>query len=120
MNTKDDDPVRHILVGDTHDTLLFFTNTGRVLRLTSYELRADTSRNTRGVPVVNVVALKDREKVSAIVGASNLSDKDLFLVLTTSTGRIKRVALEEYKNINRAGLITMILKNNENLVIEPY
>ncbi len=116
MNTKDDDPVRHILVGDTHDTLLFFTNTGRVLRLTSYELRADTSRNTRGVPVVNVVALKDREKVSAIVGASNLSDKDLFLVLTTSTGRIKRVALEEYKNINRAGLITMILKNNENLV----
>ena len=50
MNTKDDDPVRHILVVDSHDRLLFFTNTGRILSIKAYELRADTSRNTRGTP----------------------------------------------------------------------
>ena len=57
MTTRENDPVRHILVGDTHDTLLFFTNTGRVLSLNSYDLRADVSRTTRGVPVVNVIPL---------------------------------------------------------------
>ena len=65
MRTREDDPVRHILVGDTHDTVLFFTNTGRVLSTRSYELRADVSRNTRGVPVANVVPLSDREHVNA-------------------------------------------------------
>ncbi len=110
MNTRDDDPVRHILVGDSHDILLFFTDSGRVHKLTSYELRADTSRNTRGVPVVNVIALRDTEKVSAIVGVRSLDAEDLYLVLATRTGKIKRVPLHEYKNINRAGLITMILK----------
>jgi DNA gyrase subunit A len=116
MNTREDDPVRHILVGDTHDTLLFFTDQGRVLRLTSFELRADTSRNTRGVPVANVVALKDTEKVSSIVGVRALEAEDLYLVLTTRSGKVKRVALEEYSNINRAGLNTMILKGKDELV----
>ena len=68
MNTREDDPVKHILVGDTHDTLLFFTNRGRVLSLTSYDLRADVSRNTRGVPVMNVIALGEGERVNAVVG----------------------------------------------------
>lgn len=67
MNMRDDDPVRHILVVDTHDMLLFFTSRGRVLPLKAYELRPDTSRNTRGVPVVNVIPLNADEKVEAIV-----------------------------------------------------
>ena len=56
MNIKDDDPVKHIIVCDTHDTLLFFTNKGRVLAMRSFELRADIARNTRGVPVRNAVS----------------------------------------------------------------
>lgn len=67
MNIRDNDPVRHILVVDTHDMLLFFTSRGRVLPLKAYELRPDTSRNTRGVPVVNVIPLNADEKVEAIV-----------------------------------------------------
>ena len=116
MNTRDDDPVRHILVGDTHDTLLFFTGKGRVLQLTSFDLRADTSRNTRGVPVVNVVALGDTERVNAIVGVRSLQEEDLFLVLVTRTGLVKRVALEEVSSIRRAGLIIMNLKGKDELV----
>ena len=116
MVTREDDPVRHILVGDTHDILLFFTNKGRVQSLKSYELRADASRNTRGVPVVNLVALKDTEKVSSIVGVRALDAEDLYLVLTTRSGKVKRVALEEFSNINRGGLNTMILKGKDELV----
>jgi DNA gyrase subunit A len=116
MNTKDNDPVRHILVGDTHDVLLFFTNRGRVLSLKSYELRADISRNTRGVPVVNVIPLSDSERVNAIVGVRSLQEEDLYLVMVTRKGGVKRVALEEISNIRRAGLIIMNLKSDDDLV----
>jgi DNA gyrase subunit A len=116
MRTRDDDPVRHIIVGDSHDMLLFFTNTGRVLALKSFELRGDTSRNTRGVPVVNVIPLADRERVNAIVGVRTLHREDLFLVMATRQGAVKRVALEAIANIRRAGLIIMNLKPKDDLV----
>ena len=116
MRTREDDPVRHILVGDTHDTVLFFTNTGRVLSTRSYELRADVSRNTRGVPVANVVPLSDREHVNAIVGVRSLQEQGLFLVLITRKGTIKRVALEQISKIRRSGLIIMNLKDGDELV----
>jgi DNA gyrase subunit A len=116
MRTKDDDPVRHILVGDTHDTLLFFTNTGRVLPLRSFELRADTSRNTRGVPVVNVIPLTDKERVNAIIGVSSLKREALYLVMATRGGSVKRVELDSIANIRRAGLIIMNLRSDDELV----
>ncbi len=116
MTTREDDPVQHILVGDTHDTLLFFTNTGRALPLKSYELRADTSRNTRGVPVVNVVPLTDRERVNAVVAVPNLTDEDHYLVLATKRGLVKRVAFDQIANIRRAGLIIMNLRGDDELV----
>ena len=65
MTTRDDDPVRHILIVDTHDTLLFLTNRGRVLRATAWDLRPDVSRSTRGVPLVNVISLAENEVVKA-------------------------------------------------------
>ena len=116
MRTKEDDPVRHILVGDTHDTVLFFTNTGRVLSTRSYELRADISRNTRGVPVANVIPMSDKEHVNAVVGVRSLQEEDLFLVLITRKGTIKRVALEQVSKIRRSGLIIMNLKQGDELV----
>ena len=107
MNTREDDPVKHLLVADTHDTLLFFTNRGRVLKLTVFELRADTSRNTRGVPVVNVIQLGADETVSAVVGVDNLEHDDTFLMLGTRNGKIKRIALSAIGNIRPSGLIIM-------------
>ena len=116
MNTRDDDPVRHILVGDTHDNLVFFTDTGRVLRLTSFELRADISRNTRGVPVPNVIPLSESERVNAIVGVPSLQEQGLFLVIATRKGSVKRTPLEEVSSIRRSGLIIMYLKDEDELV----
>ena len=116
MTMKEDDPVRNILVCDTHDTLLFFTNTGRVLPLKSYELRPDFSRNTRGVPLVNVIPLTDKEHVNSVVGVRSLEEDDQYLVLATKSGSIKRVAVNQIQNIRRAGLIIMNLRTNDELV----
>ena len=116
MNTRDDDPVKHILVVDTHDALLFFTNRGRVLKITAYELRADTSRNTRGVPVANVMPLGDTEWVNAVIGVESLEQEDTFLVMGTRKGKINRVRLSAISNIRASGLIMMNLKADDDLV----
>ena len=116
MNMRDNDPVRHILVVDTHDILLFFTSRGRVLPLKTYELRPDTSRNTRGVPVVNVIPLSDEEQVEAIIGVKSLDQPDLYLVMATEQGSIKRIALNAISNIRRAGLIIFNLRPRDLLV----
>ena len=118
MNTKDGDPVRHILVVDTHDQLTFFTNTGRVYSLTSYELRPDTSRNTRGVPVVNVIQLTDQETVKTLMGVSEeeLEQEDAYLVMATRTGRVERVHLSAIASIRPSGLIMMKLDKDDELV----
>ena len=119
MNKRDDDAVRHILVTDTHQRLLFFTNRGRVLSLTAYELKPDTSRNTRGVPVVNVISVMDTEKISAVISRSAAEierDSNRFLVLATRKGRIKRIALNSVASIRLSGLIIMNLKPDDEVV----
>ncbi len=116
MNTKDDDPVKHILVVDSHDRLLFFTNTGRILSIKAYELRADTSRNTRGVPVFNVLPISDAERVNAIIGVAGLEEENSYLVMATRKGKVKRVSLREISTIRPSGLIIMRLDAEDELV----
>ena len=116
MNTKEDDAVKHILVVDTHDRILFFTNRGRVLALTSYELRADTSRNTRGVPVANVIAIADSETVKTVFEVKSLDQENTYLVMATRKGRIERVRLDTISSIRPSGLIMMKLKPDDELV----
>ena len=118
MTTRDDDAVKHMLVVDTHDKLLFFTNKGRVYSLTAYELRADTSRNTRGVPLVNVISAGSTENVTAIIGMSGdeLQSEDHVLVLATALGKVKRIALSTVANVRPSGYNMMNLATNDELV----
>ena len=118
MTTRDDDAVKHLLVVDTHDKLLFFTNKGRVYSLTAFELRADTSRNTRGVPVVNVISAGSTESVTAVIGMSTeqFQSQDRVLVLATSRGKIKRIALSTVANIRPSGYNMMNLVDDDELV----
>ena len=118
MTTRDDDAVKHLLVVDTHDKLLFFTNKGRVYSLTAYELRPDASRSSRGVPLVNVIAMSDTESVSAVIGMppDALKADDRYLMLATARGRIKRAALSSVSSIRPAGLIIVGLESDDELV----
>ena len=120
MKTREDDPVGHLLVVDTHDTLLFFTNTGRVLPLTSFELRSDVARSTRGGPIENVIPLAQNETVKSMIGVADLENIDetnpKHLMLCTSEGLVKKVNLSLISKIRRAGLIIMNLKPKHELV----
>ncbi|PZC46819.1 MAG: DNA gyrase subunit A [Chloroflexi bacterium] len=118
MKTKEDDLIRELLVCDSHDILLFFTEKGRVLPLKTYELRPDTSRNTRGTPLINVVPLKSDDKINAVVSVSNLEAENTFLVMGTREGAIKRVSLASINTLNkrRSGLNIMNLRETDELV----
>ena len=116
MITREDDPIDHILVLDAHDVLLFFTNKGRVLPLKGYELRPDASRNTRGVPVTNVIPLQPGERVNALIAVETLEQVSRYLLMATKKGSIKRLALSAIANVRRAGLIVMNLRDGDDLV----
>ncbi|MBI15213.1 MAG: DNA gyrase subunit A [Chloroflexi bacterium] len=117
MNTKDGDPIKDLLVVDTHDKLMFFTNKGRVLSKVGYELRADVSRNTRGVPVANIINVWDTESISALIGVGKKQYEEFqYLVLGTRKGRVKRINLSDVEKIRPSGLIIMNLKDDDELV----
>ena len=117
MNTRDDDPVKELMVVDTHDKLMFFTNKGRVLSKIGYELRADQSRNTRGVPVANIINVWDTESISALINVGKKQYEEYeYLVLGTRQGRVKRINLDDVEHIRPSGLIIMNLKGDDELV----
>ena len=117
MNMKDGDPIKDLLVVDSHDSLMFFTNKGRVLSKVGYELRADVSRNTRGVPVQNIVNVWDTENISALIGVGKKQYTNYqYLVLGTRQGRVKRIKLEDVEKIRPSGLIIMNLKGDDEVV----
>ena len=113
--TKDGDIVPYIQVTDTHDTLLFFTDKGRVFSLRVFELSADQSRNSRGTPIANVLNLSVNEKVTAMLAVSSLLE-NIYLVMVTKQGKIKRMHLPLLRNMNRAGLNTFKLTKDDQLV----
>ena len=115
QTTREGDGLRDHLVADNHDLLLFFTNRGRVYATKVYELPPDTSRTTRGMPLVNVLQLKPDESVKTMVSVSSLhEDKDL--LFATRMGEIKRTPLSALANIRANGLNSMKLKRGDELV----
>ncbi|MFW6174627.1 MAG: DNA gyrase C-terminal beta-propeller domain-containing protein, partial [Chloroflexota bacterium] len=113
--TKEDDVTPHLIVADTHDTLLLFTDRGRVFAMRVFELPPDASRTSRGTPVSNLVSLEPRETVNAILAVSDLKE-DTYLVMTTRQGQVKRMHLPQIANIRRAGLNAINLKSGDELV----
>ena len=119
MTTRDDDIVEQLIVADTHDTLLFFTNLGRVYALRAFDLPPDVSRTTRGVPLVNLIAMSGQERVQALLAVSSLAESGS-LLLATRKGQIKRMPLTNLQNIRKSGLIAMKIKADDELVAAQY
>ena len=115
MTTRDDDALQDLLVADTHDKLLLFTNRGRVYNLRSFEISSDTSRTTRGTPVINLVRLGEKERINAVVAVPDLKNGSS-LVMATRLGKIKALKLSALANIRAAGLNVMILGAGDELV----
>ena len=115
MTTRDEDALQDVLVADTHDTVLLFTNRGRVYHLRSFDIAADTSRTTRGTPVINLVRLAERERVNAMVAVPDLTNGNT-LIMATRLGEVKALSLSNLANIRSAGLNAMDLEPGDELV----
>ncbi|MGB8345754.1 MAG: DNA gyrase subunit A [Ktedonobacteraceae bacterium] len=114
MATREDDAVRHLLVAHSHDSLLFFTDRGRVFQLRVYEL-PDTSRTAKGEHMINLIAIEQRERVTAIVYVPKGVSRD-FMIVATKKGEVKKTAMDEFEAVRRAGLIAMNLEDDDELV----
>ena len=115
QTTRDDDGLQDLLVADTHDALLFFTNKGRVYSLKAYEIPADTSRTTRGTAVINMMKLGQNEKISAVVAAGDLKGEGV-IVIGTQKGEVKAMNLSNLANMRSSGLNAMDLEPEDELV----
>ena len=118
QDLKDDDPMKQLLVVDTHDILLFFTNKGRVFSLNTYELRPDINRNTRGVPILNLVQIDGvNEKITSMISIGNLKDYlDASLIFATKKGTVKKLKINHLSNIRKSGLKVINMSDEDELV----
>ncbi|MCH8896808.1 MAG: DNA gyrase subunit A [Chloroflexi bacterium] len=115
MTTRDDDALMDLVTVDTHDTLLFFTNRGRVYPLRVFQIPADTSRTTRGTQLINLVPLARGEQVKTILRTQNPKEGDL-LILATQMGEVKALKEGQLSNIQARGLIVMDLEEGDELI----
>ncbi|MET0990209.1 MAG: DNA gyrase subunit A [Glaciihabitans sp.] len=109
-----DDVVEHFFVTTTHHWLLFFTNTGRVLRAKTYELQ-EASRDAKGQHLANLLALQPGEEIAQVLDIRDYAEAK-YLVLATRNGLIKKTALEEYDTNRSGGIIAINLREGDELV----
>ena len=112
MKTMGDDIVEHFLSANTHDNLLFFTDSGKVFQTKVYEIPEGT-RATRGRGLLNFLEISSQEKVLSLIpyGKEDVGIK--YLIMVTKDGIIKKTALEEFNNVRRSGLIAINLKKGD-------
>ena len=114
MATREEDFVKQIFTASTHDTLLFFTNRGKVYRLKGYEI-PEAGRTARGTAIVNILSLDRGEKISAVITISNFAEGK-YLLMATKNGMIKKTALSEYNSVRKSGLQAITLKDEDELI----
>src|SRR3989339_26265 len=115
MTTREEDDVKYFLSASTHDSILFFTDTGRVFLSKAYEIPAG-SRTARGQAIVNILQLTPQEKVTAMLPLKKGKEKkEGYLAMATAFGVIKKTPIEDFENVRRSGLIAVKLQNGDQL-----
>jgi DNA gyrase subunit A len=114
MGTNEDDFVEHLITTSTHDTILFFTNKGKVYRSKGYEI-PEFSRTAKGIPIINLLNVDKGEWVNAIIPVEEFVD-DWSLFFTTKEGISKRSPLTSFAHIRNNGLIALSLREGDELI----
>ena len=112
--TREDDFVKQIFTASTHDTILFFTNKGKLYHLRGYEI-PEAGRTAKGTAIVNLLRLDPGEKVSAVIPIQNFAEGK-YLLMATKNGLIKKTALKEYDSSRKTGLQGITLKEDDELI----
>ena len=112
--TREEDFVKQIFTASTHDTILFFTNKGKLYHLRGYEI-PEAGRTAKGTAIVNLLSLDSGEKVSAVIPIQNFAEGK-YLLMATKNGLIKKTALKEYDSSRKTGLQGITLKEDDELI----
>ncbi len=112
--TRADDFVKKIFIASTHDTILFFSNKGKLYKLRGYEI-PEAGRTAKGTAIVNLLSLDPGEKISAVIPIQNFADGK-YLLMGTKNGLIKKTALTEYNSSKKTGLQGITLKDDDELI----
>lgn len=112
--TREGDFVKQIFTSSTHDLILFFTNRGKLYKLKGYEI-PEAGRTAKGTAIVNLLSLDAGEKVSAVIPIQNFAEGK-YLLMCTKNGLIKKTALAEYNSGKKTGLLSITLKDNDELI----
>ena len=114
ISTREEDFVKQIFTTSTHDTVLFFSNKGKLYRLRGYEI-PEAGRTAKGTPNVNLLSLDAGEKISAVIPISDFEDSK-YLLMATKNGLIKKTPLQEYNSSRKTGLLAITLKDDDELI----
>ena len=112
--TREEDFVKQIFTASTHDTILFFSNKGKLYKLRGFEI-PEAGRTARGTAIVNLLNLDAGEKISAVIPIQNFAEGK-YLLMATKNGLIKKTALTEYNSARRTGLQGITLKEDDELI----
>ena len=114
ISTREEDFVKQIFTTSTHDTVLFFSNKGKLYRLRGYEI-PEAGRTAQGTAIVNLLSLDAGEKISAVIPITNFEDSK-YLLMATKKGLIKKTPLQEYNSSRKTGLLAINLKDDDELI----
>ena len=118
MQTLEDDYIEEMMLTNTHNYLLFFTNTGKVYRIKAYEI-PEASRTARGTAIVNLIQLEPEEKITAMISMSDYKP-GYYLFMATKNGIVKKTPVEEYRNVRKTGLAAISLREGDELIEVKY
>ncbi|GIO28206.1 DNA gyrase subunit A [Ornithinibacillus bavariensis] len=114
MGTHEDDFVEHLVSTSTHDTILFFTNKGKVYKVKGYEI-PEYSRTAKGLPIINLLQIEKEEWINAVISVNEFRE-DWNFFFTTRRGISKRTSLSQFANIRKGGLIALGLRDDDELI----
>ncbi len=114
ISTREEDFVKEIFTASTHDTVLFFSNKGKMYKLRGFEI-PEAGRNAKGTAIVNLLRLDADEKISTIIPIQNFAEGK-YLLFATRNGMIKKTALTEYTSGKKTGLLSITLKDDDELI----
>ena len=114
ISTREEDFVKQIFTASTHDTILFFSNKGKLYRLRGYEI-PEAGRTAKGTAIVNLLRLDNGEKISAVIPITNFEDGK-YLLMATKNGLIKKTALRDFDSTRKTGLLSITLKDDDELI----
>lgn len=114
LTTREEDYVETVFNASTHDYILFFTNYGRVYKKKGY-LIPESGRTAKGTNIINIIAIESGEKVSAMMHIREFAD-DVYIVMTTKMGTVKRMRMSELKNIRNVGIRALNLAEGDELI----